>query len=45
VLSGGPTIIDLHCDPHTRKTDTLVTQCPSDGSDWVTITFTCGYCM
>jgi hypothetical protein len=37
--------VDLDCDPHKRSTASVWTPCPSTGSDWIKIVFTCGYCQ
>jgi hypothetical protein len=37
--------IHLHCDPHQRGSQKVTIPCPATGADWVTATFTCGWCL
>jgi hypothetical protein len=37
--------INMNCDPHQRGSQKLVIPCPANGSDWVTVQFTCGWCQ
>jgi len=45
---GDPTAsgtLDLKCDPHQRAAQNIGIPCPSGGGPWVTVAFTCSYCL